>query len=248
MKSISSPDNAEFKEALKLTESSGIKKQKKYILSGKKIVSEVIKNKLAKEGSWWISEDHLETEFVLKSKWPIRILSKKLFNDLDVLGSGSPLLELPLPLISAYESQKPEGATLILATQDPQNLGAILRSACAFGVTKVILLRECANPFLPKALKAASGATFYFDFFSGPSIKELNLNLIWALDMEGTPLKQCVPTLPKDFYLLAGEEGQGLPAIKNLKRISIPTQKVESLNVGVAVSLFLYEWSNQWKK
>lgn len=58
------------------------------------------------------------------------------------------------------------------AVSDPGNLGTILRSSVATGVTGVILLADCVDPWNPKALRSSMGATFHIPILQIPSWKE----------------------------------------------------------------------------
>jgi tRNA G18 (ribose-2'-O)-methylase SpoU len=114
-------------------------------------------------------------------------------------------------------------------------------------VASVILLKEAANIYLPKSIKAAAGATFKLNMTRGPSIldlqslsiKDLGTSTILALDSRGENLQKF--QWPKKCLLLVGEEGAGIPAMQGLKTISIPTQNIESLNATVALSIALYD-------
>jgi TrmH family RNA methyltransferase len=126
-------------------------------------------------------------------------LPKNLFDSIDVVGTHQPLLILkftefatwspeaidnhsvapttaPKSLIknSIYDSKG--DVELISPVGDPKNLGAILRSCDAFGVSKIILTAESCHPFLPQALKASSLSALRMTFFKGPSLKEIFLS------------------------------------------------------------------------
>ena len=64
-------------------------------------------------------------------------------------------IEIPAPA-----AQIAAPAVFLEGVQDPANVGAILRSAAAFGVRSPVLDRACADPWSPKALRAAMGGHF----------------------------------------------------------------------------------------
>ena len=65
----------------------------------------------------------------------------------------------------------PDGCTLFIPFQDPENVGAVIRSAAAFGVARVVLLKEAAHPFHPRSSRAAGSALFQVPLYQGPSIR-----------------------------------------------------------------------------
>ena len=85
-------------------------------------------------------------------------------------GRRSPLLLVRVPEIPEWSADAPwpEGCTLFVPFQDPENVGAVIRSAAAFGVARVVLLREAAHPFHPKAARAAGTALFQVAAGTGP--------------------------------------------------------------------------------
>jgi TrmH family RNA methyltransferase len=167
-----------------------------------------------------------------------------LFDILDEFGTHAPLLVLPTPELPAFDSAvAPAGVEVLVASQDPSNLGAILRSALAFGARQVVLLQECAHPFLPKVMRASAGANFKLPLARGPSIRDVEGAAI-ALDMSGAPIDAFA--FPRDCRLLLGEEGAGIPATFKGLRVAIPISgEADSLNVAVAAGIALAAYRRQ---
>jgi RNA methyltransferase, TrmH family len=232
---IESPENKLFKSWMKLHESHGVKKSGQFLLSGKKLVEEAIKKNHCKVLALVTCEGHDSP-----SEHPTYELKKKLFRELDVLGTGGPLLIGEVPPVNDWSGSLP-GPKLFLGLQDPGNLGSALRLASAFAIPNVILLKEAAHPFLPKALRAAAGSTFHLKLWWGPSINELKPHEdLYVLDLNGQSVSEF--RWPKDFSLLLGEEGRGLP--DSLKRsshsLTVPfSGRVESLNATHALAITL---------
>lgn len=184
-----------------------------------------------------------------EARFSVIALARSIFEELDVSGTHHPLLLTRTPEIADADlSKAPEGLEVLCALGDPSNVGALLRSAAAFGASKVILLRECASPFHPKAVRAASASTLLTALERGPSIKDLpgaTINgPVLALDMNGRDLGKF--EWPKNARLLIGEEGPGVPSSKSFEFLSIPMAKdVESLNATVAASVALYSYYNR---
>jgi 16S rRNA (guanine527-N7)-methyltransferase len=139
----------------------------------------------------------------------------------------------------------PAGVSVIIPFQDPENVGAAIRSAAAFGAAQAILLAESAHPFHPKALRASGGAALSLPLRPGPSLQALPPELpILALSAEGVDIRET--TFPEAFGLLAGLEGPGLPEAWRRHAVRIPIRpEVESLNAAAAVAVALYEWKRR---
>jgi TrmH family RNA methyltransferase len=141
----------------------------------------------------------------------------------------------------------------IAGVQDPGNLGTILRSAEAFGAGGVLLGEGTVSPFNPKVVRASAGSVFRLPVARaklsgalGP-MKEQSLRLVATASHQGTPLAQA--NLSGPLAIFVGSEGAGLSRdlIKEMDEIvAIPqAPQVESLNVGVATSIVLYEVMRQ---
>ena len=235
---IESSKNSIYKDLLALTKSKGIKEQKKCLVSGEKITLEIAK--LAKIKSFWITTEKMSLP---EGQWQKTItLSSELFKTLDVCGTKKPLLCTEYSEPQDISTLSDNESTLFVALSDPTNLGALIRTCAAFDWQQIVLLKEAANPFLPKAIRAASGTCFASRFFQGPSIQDLSDPEVVALDMGGKILSD--QDIKKNLKILVGEEGQGVPATFPGKRLQIPiSNKVESLNATIATSLLVYEWS-----
>lgn len=242
MSEITSRTNPRFKRWLSLTESRGIRKEGLCLLSGKKLVNEILQ-----------SHSDSVVELLLPPKVDIPHgarcqtirLTSELFKEIDVIGTRQPIAVVKTPDIPEWRQEKPNGLEVVAALSDPGNLGGLLRSTHAFGVRRVILTEECASPFLPKATRASAGISLQMQFAHAPSIKSLELNNTGiGLDMNGEDLSQF--SWPKNALLVLGEEGQGLPQNLNLKKLKIPMQAgTESLNAMVAASIAMYSYASQ---
>jgi RNA methyltransferase, TrmH family len=137
------------------------------------------------------------------------------------------------------------------ALQDPGNLGALVRSAEAFGATGFILLPGTVSLWNAKALRASSGSAFRL-----PVLAMTADEAFTALHAKGIPVFAAVARggdiradLSDATALLLGNEGAGLPEVwlsKVDRQITIPCPgAVESLNAAIAGSILLYEAARQ---
>ncbi len=171
-------------------------------------------------------------------------LAPELYRELDWFGTRRPLLAVAVPEMPAWNVEAPleEGVTLLVPFQDPENVGAVIRSAMAFGVTRTVLLAESAHPFHAKSVRASAGAVFRASLSRGPALADLPVSgSVLALSGEGSPLP--ATRFPERFALLAGLEGPGLPDAWRQQSVAIPMEPgAESLNAAAAVAVALYAW------
>ncbi|MEG1932478.1 MAG: RNA methyltransferase, partial [Pygmaiobacter sp.] len=146
----------------------------------------------------------------------------------------------------------PAGRYIALeAVQDPANVGAVLRSAAAFGFDGALLDKSCANPFGTKALRASMGAAFKLPLFSVDDLPAMLCSLsrcgmaTAAAALRGAvDLSQFVPV--GGLVLVIGSEGNGLSedainACGAVVKIPI-SERMESLNAAVAASVLMWEY------
>jgi len=244
-KDLESPKNPVFKELKKLLSAKNIKKQNRAFISGARLTAEIISEHGDRCLGWISKSDKYPPPENMPAETVWYRLAPELFEILDVLGTGSPLLLVKSPEIPPWEPEQglPHGCSVFVPFQDPENVGAVIRSATAFGADHIILLAEAAHPFHPRAVRASGGAVMQASFMQGPSINNLPDDLpVAALTMGGTPLSEF--DFPETFALLPGMEGPGLPEKFRPRALSIPmSSKVESLNAAAATAVALYAWS-----
>ena len=151
--------------------------------------------------------------------------------------------------VIARDEEFPSGtgsvSILLDGLQDPGNMGTIIRTAAAVGV-KDLYLANCCDPFSPKVVRSSMSGIYSvkLHFIDRSEIGEVfsSVELI-AADMGGENVFGYKPQ--GDFCVAVGNEANGLS--EETKRAadkiaSIPmTKNAESLNVGVALSVMLYE-------
>lgn len=260
---IASRTNDNFKRWIELLSSRGIKKHSQFLIFGKKVIEEVMSSGselleliLPQEGESLspLTASGTSSLSVRETKgMRVTTISRELFKEIDIFGTNSPIAVARLPEIPEWESQaNPNGLELLCPVGDPSNLGALLRSALAFGVSRVVLLKECAHPFHPKSIRALSSNPFLLPLTRGPSLKEVlesECKNMVALDMDGEDISKF--KWPKDTRLILGEEGPGFSLGDNspirktagISRVKISiSQNVESLNVMAAGSLAMFSY------
>jgi TrmH family RNA methyltransferase len=121
---------------------------------------------------------------------------------------------------------------------DPGNVGAILRTADAFGAA-VALSDGCADPLGPRATRASAGAVFRVPQVDWAELPERRVALVAH---GGEPLSEA--DLAPPVALLLGSERHGLPddLVTDRHKVTIPLPgAAESLNVAAAAAIALYE-------
>jgi 23S rRNA (guanosine2251-2'-O)-methyltransferase len=169
---------------------------------------------------------------------------------------GAALEAAPLPAmdLEALLNAPREGRRRIVLVldqlSDPHNVGAILRSAAAFGVTAVVVQDRHAPPQSGALAKAASGALDLVPYVEvvniARALEKLAEHGFWRIALAGDgaeSLQAAIP--PGDVALVLGSEGDG---IRRLVREHCDTAALipiegamESLNVSNAAAIALYE-------
>ena len=140
---------------------------------------------------------------------------------------------------------------LLDEVQDPGNLGTIIRSSVAFGIDTIILSENTVDLYNPKVLRGTQGMYNFINIFNMNSInaiediKSRGIKIYGTNVVNGVDVKSLSDEDKRSFCLIVGNEGNGVREEIQMmcdKNLYIKmNDNVESLNVGVATSILLYE-------
>jgi len=155
-----------------------------------------------------------------------------------------------------FKSAQPSAPLLVVlhGINNPVNVGAILRTAEAAGATGAITTQQTSDPFSPKSLRGAMGSAFRLPIWTGTTFDE---GLAWCRERQIETV--CTDVAGKTAYtdldwttakaLIMGPESTGLSREEVSAAINVITipmlGEVQSLNVGVAAAIILYEAARQ---
>jgi TrmH family RNA methyltransferase len=249
---LSSKANPRFKQLRAAINVSGPKRACT-ILFGEKLVAEWFDAKMQSAKSRlmplrWLRLDGHETHS-LEYNLPLEVWELRENLMRDISGSASPpKIALLMELADEPTGTLANRVIVPWGVQDPSNLGAIFRSAAAFGFQEVLLGPGCADPFSPKTLRGSMGAAFLMPVrrFSEDHFGDGR----WVvLDSKpGTAPIESVD-LSGPLRLMVGNEGHGwrdtnLP--EKCIKTAISTSGVESLNAAVAVGIACFETTRRF--
>jgi 16S rRNA (guanine527-N7)-methyltransferase len=245
-KLITSEDNDFFKTVMSLHSARGVRKEGLALVSGERYVNEILRDF---PGRCEALIRPADTEAQQPPDGVERVfLAPELFRKADLFGTNGPLLIIRVEPMEMWDGSS-KGCVLALAFQDPANVGAVIRTAAAFGVREAVILKEAAHPFHPRSIRAAGSAVMRIRLLQGPAINDLPMGQLphVLLSPEGQDISDFV--FPGSFCLVPGLEGRGLPQhLRSMETVSIPMERgVESLNAAVATSIALYCWRRQMK-
>jgi TrmH family RNA methyltransferase len=224
-----------------------------------------------KHGKIWLEGDHLcraaldrgikplqvvITQGVWQSAAPAwRDICEQIFVVPDALFTNLSSLESPAQMGFVFDYApdppvSPSMPTVVLdRVQDAGNVGAILRSASAFGFKQVLAMKGTAALWSAKVLRAGMGAHFGMNLIEGCSpdcLSQLDVPLITTSSHQGPFLHHLLAEqgLPSVCAWIMGHEGQGvcaeIMALAQLQvRIAQPGGE-ESLNVASAAAICLH--------
>ena len=238
---ITSVDNVKIKEIIKLKQKKYRDLYNKYIIEGENLVLEAFKNNLLEE--IFILDDY---NLDIKKT----IITPKIMKQLTELPS------IPSIIGIAKKTNKNliKNKILILENiQDPGNIGTIIRTAVALNIETIILTKTCADIYSPKVLRSTQGMIYNINILVDDieniikNLKQKNIKIYGTDVNEGNLLNNIKK--PEKFAIIMGNEGQGLK--KETKNqcdefIYIKmNENCESLNVAVASSIIMYEFSKE---
>ena len=148
-----------------------------------------------------------------------------------------------------------ETVVLLESVRDPANVGAIIRSAAAFGVDRLILSEDCADVYNAKAVRASMGTLFgqridrVGDLCGVIGQLRAHGRRVFAAALDERARRLGEFETSEGDCVVIGNEGHGLSeAVLNAadERVFIPMSgRAESLNAAVAASVLMWEFAKK---
>jgi len=239
---ITSLENDRVKNYIKLKDRKYRKKSKTFIVEGMHLVLEAYKKGIIKELI-------LEKDVVVPLDCPVVYVTNEIINKISLMESPSNIMAL----CNMMEDKEIIGDRILMLDdiQDPGNLGTIIRSAVAFNVDTIVLSPNTVDLYNPKVIRSTQGMMFHINII----VKELS-EVITELKKKEIPVYGTKVDYGMDvrtfkekdrrkYCLVMGNEGNGVSdsvlELCDEYLYIIMNEVVESLNVGVATSIILYE-------
>lgn len=234
---ITSLQNEHVKYWNSLKEKKVRDKERRFLIEGDHLINEAKRQNLIIETISVIDStaDYLVTEDIMK----------KISSQTSISYNVAVVRFIPEDSIS--------GNLIILdGIQDPGNLGTIIRSCIAFNFTTIILGDNSVDLYNPKVVRATEGMIFHINVLRRnlvefiPTLKNLGYKIVGTDVINGVDINKLKHD---DIALVLGSEGQGMSkSVRELcdEFVYINMNKsCESLNVGVAASILMYEVNHE---
>ena len=191
-----------------------------------------------------LEENCLEIDFILSKMSSIYVVNQKVIDSISFLTKSSGIFAI---------FEKPEreidlnGKIVYLnGINDPGNLGTILRTAIAFDFCNIVVDENCADIYNPKTVNASKDSIFKLNISYEKNLKILK-KIKSKMKIYSTLVSGGInPKNIKDnkYCIVFGNEANGIS--EQVKResdvfVTIPINKIESLNVAISAGIILYE-------
>jgi TrmH family RNA methyltransferase len=249
---IESVHNPRIKKWAELLTKKGREKHSRFLIEGVRLVEEGIRSQAPIEAVIWESGKSFEILNALPpnvEQWEVSEAVIKKLTDTENAQGIAAVVRMEQESAFDLNNKIPSLILLVDGVQDPGNLGTIIRSADAAGADGVILGKGTVDLYNPKVVRSTMGSLFHLPIITA-SLEE------WIPRLKGAEYKIIATSLETDQLfseinysdkcaIIVGNEGNGVRrGILDLSdvKVKIPIYgKAESLNVGVAASLLLYE-------
>ena len=234
-----SVDNNKIKDLKKLQNKKYRDKKSIFLIEGTHLVLEAYK-------TGYLKEIILEENELL----PLDVMTSYMTNNVKNYLSE---LESPTNVIGICQKKqdtvKGDRIVFLDYIQDPGNLGTIIRSCVAFNIDTLILSKDCVDLYNSKVIRATQGLLFHLNIViedvekNVPKLKDDGYKIYGTNVSYGKSLKSIAKC--QKFVIIMGNEGSGIGEVSSelcdeFIYIDMNSQ-CESLNVGVATSIILYE-------
>ncbi len=272
---IRSRQNKNIVELCKLSDRKARENAHEFRFDGIKLLEEAVKNGLeiksvflrASECEKILSELQKRcNDTVLDSFGRVLVIADEIFDRISEEKSPEGVISIAKYIdkfqknVTIYNSadfcmMQNERIVLLESVRDPSNIGAVIRSAAAMGINRLIISADCADIYHPRAVRASMGALFNQPIDRVSDLSEVITVLashgrrVFAAALDDKALTLGSFPLQKGDCVVIGNEGHGLSEAvlaACTHSVIIPMSgRAESFNAAVAASLLMWEFSKQ---
>ena len=248
---IESKDNPKIKNAMKLAKDAKLRNENGvFFASTPKVVMDVLAAGFVAESLFFTKEEYEKHQSKLTGQ-PVFIISEavnqKLSEDKTSQGVFGIFAMKTADMDRIFASKK---LIILEDIQDPGNMGAIMRTALAFGYEDIVVSAKCADIYSPKVLRSSMTASVKLNVCKVNDIP----GLVEQLGGKGfSTVATCLENskelgsekISLPVAVLIGNEGNGLSAetiAASTHKVKIPmSEKIESLNAAVSAGVMMWE-------
>ena len=239
---ITSLENDRVKKYVKLQRKKNRDLENLYIVEGEHLVIEADKAGVIEEIILLEGEEY-------NYDYPVYYVTNDILNKISTMDTAPKIMAVCRK--NSNNSIIGKKILVLDGVQNPGNLGTIIRSSLAFNVDTIVLLENSVDLYNPKVLRATQGMYNYINIVNKSFddvykyAKDNDIRIFGTSVVNGIDVSELSDTEKSKYCLVMGNEGQGIrneifeKCDSNLY-IKM-NDKVESLNVGVACSILLYE-------
>lgn len=249
MEKITSNQNNHVKEWKKLQTKKGRKKSNSYLLEGWHLVQEAIENGQTIKTILVVDDSDL-AKLKLDKGIDLYLITEEIARNISdtqtpqgifaVAELVEEIHQIPQQLIGSY--------IMLDGLQDPGNIGTIVRTADAAGLSGVVFGNGTTDIYNPKVTRSMQGSQFHINLYEGDLTEWIQSFKQANVPVYGTELNpQAVSLYDVDsgnqFGLVMGNEGNGISesVLSLTKSIYIPMKgRAESLNVAIAAGISMF--------
>lgn len=232
------------------------------------LIKETLEIKRDKKSNYFIIETNHLLQMALKSNLLVRVFTIKkldidedieqiIVNDAIIKKLSSLMTESGIIGVCKKKKEYVEDCNLLIYLdyiQDPGNLGTILRSGLAFGIKNFLISKNSVSIYNLKTIMASQGAIFNINFKYISDIKQLNTLkneykfIGFSLTDDSENFNNFKFYKQYKYVLIFGNEGNGISKkVLDLcdKKLILPINNIDSLNVAICFSIVAYEITNK---
>ena len=251
LNTIESKDNPKIKYAQKLAKDAKLRSESgTFFASTPKVVMDILAAGFEAESLFFTQQEYEKYAEKLNGQ-PVYIISEavnsKMSEDKTSQGVFGIFKMKNASLVKIFAADK---LILLEDIQDPGNMGAIMRTALAFGYENIVVSAKCADIYSPKVLRSSMTASVKLNVYKAADIPAL----VAELGAKGfSTVATCLENskelgsekISLPVAVLIGNEGNGLSAdtiAASTHKVKIPmSDKIESLNAAVSAGVMMWE-------